>query len=372
MNVLGLCTDPGVPLDGVKGASVHLVSIWNALARAGCRVHGVAHWRGGPLPACAPELTLHPLPADPGTPMERVSRAASGVEADVILERLALDGAAGAELARVRGLPRIVEVNAPLDEEAARYRDAPQHGAVRAMSRSLAEAEGVYVVSSALKPWARRHGARDVLVLPNGVEVAAFSGARATRKSGPARAIFVGTFKPWHGVDLLVDAAGRAIRDGADLELELVGEGPGRADAEARVREFGIADRVRFSGTVAHEDVPARLLAADIAVAPAPRDAPAYFSPLKLCEYAAAGCAIVAADGGQVGERFRHGHDAWLVAPGDAGALADGLRRLAHDRALRERLGAAARRTAAAFDWSEVAVQLTAWMESLVHHRTRS
>jgi starch synthase len=372
MNVLGICADPGIPLDGAKGASVHLIAVWNALARAGCHLHGVAPWRGEALPRCAPGLTLHPVSSSPGDLQGEASRIARRLPADVILERLALGGTAGSDVARTRTLPRIVEVNAPLDEEAARFRAAPDRTQMKALSTSLNEADGAYVVSSALVAWARGHGARDVRIVPNGVDLRAFSGAREPRRPGPVRAIFVGSFKPWHGVELLVDAVADAIEGGAPIELELVGEGPGRAAAEHRAVERRIGDRVRFTGAIAHDAVPSRLLAADIAVAPAPRDVATYFSPLKLYEYAAAGCAIVAAGFGQVTERFRDGEDACLVTAGDRAGLADALRGLATDAPRRERLGAAARRTAATLDWSHVAETLVRWMETLVHERTRA
>src|SRR5216117_1580625 len=137
MNVLGICADSGVPLDGAKGASVHLVAIWNALARAGCHVHGVAPWRGGALPACAPGLTLHPVPSRPGELSADASRTAHALPADIVLERMALGATSGSDVARARVLPRIVEVNAPLDEEAARFRAAPDPAHVSALSTSL-------------------------------------------------------------------------------------------------------------------------------------------------------------------------------------------------------------------------------------------
>ena len=372
MNVLGICSDPGVPLDGTKGASVHLLAVWNALAGTGCRVHGVAPWRGGTLPSCQPGVTLYPGPTGLAESKREVARVTRDLPADVILERLALGGTVGVAVARARRLPRIVEANAPLDEEAARFRAPPNPAAIQALSTSLSEADGVYVVSSALVEWARRHGARDVRVIANGVDVGAFSGVRERRGSGPVRVIFVGSFKPWHGVELLIEAAALAIGRGADLKLELVGDGPGRAAAERKAQDERIADRVLFVGSIAHDEVPRRLLGADIAALPAPRGVAPYFSPLKLYEYAAAGCAIIAARYGQVEERFVDGRDAWLVPPGDTVKWAEALFELAANPPRRERLGEGARGTARTLDWSKVAGTLVSWMETLVHERSRA
>lgn len=77
-------------------------------------------------------------------------------------------------------------------------------------------------------------------------------------------------------------------------------------------------------------------------------------SPTKLFGYMAMGRAIVASDLEQIGQILEHDRTAWLVPPGDVGALADGLRLLAGDAARSARLGAAAR---------EVAVACHTWRE---------
>jgi phosphatidylinositol alpha-mannosyltransferase len=59
-----------------------------------------------------------------------------------------------------------------------------------------------------------------------------------------------------------------------------------------------------------------------------------------------------------------------LVPPGDADALADALRALLADDAARERMGAAGRRLAARYDWSEVAARVAAVYERVLRRRT--
>jgi glycosyltransferase involved in cell wall biosynthesis len=374
MNVLALCADPGIAYDGTKGASVHLRELWRALGAEGAIVHGVAALRGEPAPDLPAGVSLHALPRDAqpddSSVAERTLAAARAVldapgasAPDFILERLALDSVVGARVARERGVPLVVEVNAPLDEEAARYRGARPGPATEARLReTLATADLVVCVSSPLVPWVIAHGgsAPRTLVLPNGVRVDLFGGPRLESSPGtPVRVGFVGSFKPWHGLDLLLDAWLDARARGVDLRLELLGDGPVRGLLEARVAAAGAGDAVRFHGTCAHEEVAPFLRAIDIAVAPSPPAEDPYFSPLKVYEYAAAGCAIIAPSTGQAAERLEHGRDALLVAPGDARALADALEFLARDAAARRRLGAAARvRARREFDWRHVARRL--------------
>jgi glycosyltransferase involved in cell wall biosynthesis len=65
----------------------------------------------------------------------------------------------------------------------------------------------------------------------------------------------------------------------------------------------------------------------------------------------AAGRAIVASDLPSTREVLRHGETAWLVAPGDPSALAEGLRRLLEDRPLATALARTAHASARAFAW---------------------
>jgi glycosyltransferase involved in cell wall biosynthesis len=84
----------------------------------------------------------------------------------------------------------------------------------------------------------------------------------------------------------------------------------------------------------------------DAAVAPYAPTESFYFSPLKVFEYMAAGLPVAASRIGQIGEVIRDGVNGLLLPPGDPEALAAALERLCRDRALRMRLGQAARATA--------------------------
>lgn len=380
MRLLALCADRGVPVDGSKGATVHLLELWRALARQGARVTGLAPWRGGALPADGPRLRIVSVGTNGQGDHEVASRlrneALDRVRRDPpegLIERLALGSTLGVELRQRTGAPLMVEVNAPLDRESARFRTPPSASEVDAVRNTLHAADHVYCVSRPLIAWAEALGARPghVELLANGVDVSAFGTpmrpARGERrKKDPGRGLrvgFVGSFKPWHGVEYLIEAAARVVGRGVPLRLELMGEGPERGSHENEVRALGLTAHVTFLGARPHDQVPAFLESLDVAVAPAASSGDYYFSPLKLFEYAAAGRAIIAPAAGQVPEWFEHGIDAWLVPPGDPAALAGAIERLSDDPALRLRLGASARaRAEREFDWSRVADRILGWL----------
>jgi glycosyltransferase involved in cell wall biosynthesis len=81
-------------------------------------------------------------------------------------------------------------------------------------------------------------------------------------------------------------------------------------------------------------------------------------SPLKAFEAMAAGRPILASDLPSSREFLRHGENAWLVAPDDPAALAEGLARLLEDDALSERIARTAFEDAVAFSWDARARRL--------------
>jgi glycosyltransferase involved in cell wall biosynthesis len=119
----------------------------------------------------------------------------------------------------------------------------------------------------------------------------------------------------------------------------------------------GALDVCVFTGLVPQEEGPSYLAACDVLSSPHVPNAdgsPFFGSPTKLFEYMAMGKAIVASNLEQIGEVLEHGRTAWLVPPGDADALADGVRRLIDDPSLRAALGGAARtEVVARYTWRE-------------------
>lgn len=365
MKLAYVCGDPGVPVFGRKGCSIHVQEVLRAMRALGAEVDLFAVRVGGEAPSDLGDLRVHTLPvavADSSVGRESALRLAgetwaSRVEAagpfDAVYERYSLWSCSVLEHACRAGIPGLLEVNAPLIEEQASHRELADAAGARAVARrAFGAASHLLAVSEEvagyLDGFEQTRGR--VEVLPNGVNAGRFATALTFRRQRApmARGVtlgFVGTLKPWHGTHLLVEAFHLLTSSGCDLRLILVGDGPERGRLEAQVRELGISGRVTFTGSVVAEDVPAWLGAMDIAVAPYPKLVDFYFSPLKAYEYMAAGLPVVASRIGQLERMLEDGVNGVLVEPGDPVVLARALGRLAADRPLRERLGWAARAT---------------------------
>jgi glycosyltransferase involved in cell wall biosynthesis len=349
MRIAYLSTDPGVPYGGRKGASVHVAELVDALAAEGAQVLALVSSVTPDASAPAPGALVQPLPG-PGKGSSVSERLAAEPElsdwierrlarfgADALYERLALHSAAGSRAAARLGIPHFVELNAPLVDEARRYRALEEDDAAERLERAvLADADLVLAVSRPLASHALGRGARRVEEFPNAVAIERYPPRRSQRMGDPV-AVFTGRVRPWHGIET-VAAAWRLLGDAAPA-LVVAGD-PG--EARRVLERTGAA----LLGPIPHRQVPAVLAEADIGLAPYAPDAPDYFSPLKLFEYMAAGLAVVAGELPATRTLVSRGH-ALLVPRGDPEALADAVATLTMDAPRRERMGRAARRLVA-------------------------
>ncbi|HKA58327.1 MAG TPA: glycosyltransferase family 4 protein [Gemmatimonadales bacterium] len=359
-----VCADPGVPVFGHKGCSVHVQEMVRAFQRHGARVDLFATRADGTPPPELAGLRVHRLPAvrtaAPGIPaVHELNRAlAVGLtEAgpyDMVYERFSLWSAAAMEHARAAGVPGLLEVNAPLIEEQAEHRalrDA--RGAAALAERVFAAATALLAVSAEVAAWLARYPAARgrVHLVPNGVDPERFRPDVPPAMPAPPGTFtvgFVGSMKRWHGLHRLIDAFALLHERVSASRLLMVGDGPEQAEAQADLarRAGGLAEAAHFTGSAAARDVPALLTSMDAAVAPYPDAKGFYFSPLKVYEYLASGRAVVASRVGQVAAMIEHEVNGLLCPPGDAAALAAALERLHGDPPLRARLGQAARASA--------------------------
>jgi glycosyltransferase involved in cell wall biosynthesis len=249
------------------------------------------------------------------------------------------------------------EVSASLDEmlsNGPRASSGKQARLGRREARVWKRADGYVTITRALADeMTERFGTRSGLaVVPDGVAIAAHGAAPPIVRHHPPVVGYAGHLYPWKGVDVLLDAIARVPSVRALVVGGLAGE-PDLARMRAHARGLNIDDRVTFAGAVPPTEVAARLAEMDVLVLPntATHTSARYTSPLKLFEYMAAARPVVASDLPALREVLKDGDNALLVAPGDAGQMADAIKRLLHDTALAARLAATAFRDVQAYSW---------------------
>ena len=139
--------------------------------------------------------------------------------------------------------------------------------------------------------------------------------------------------RPEKSNETLIAAADLLASDFPDVEFQIVGDGPRRAELEGLVRAHGLERRVQFLGH--REDVAQLLAEADIFVLPSRSEA----FPNGAIEAMAAGLPVVASATGGLLDLIEHGHTGLLFEPGNPAALADALRHLFTDRGIASAIG---------------------------------
>lgn len=284
-----------------------------------------------------------------------------------LYERYCLANVSGVVVAKLTGVPLVLEVNSPLAREKAVHGTLTFPRLAQAIETwTVNRADRTVAVSDVLRRMLVEKGADParITVMHNGVNPEDFLRPQPQERPEPAggagvRVGFAGWFRPWHGLVEMVAALDDHGLFASGLEVVLVGDGPVRPALERLVRERSLQGRVTITGPVGREALVGHLAAMDIAVQPA---ATAYASPMKLFEYLAAGKAVVAPDQENIREVVRDGVEALLFAPGDFAGFARRVAELAGDPALRHRLGEAGRRSMAdnKRTWRENAARVAA------------
>ncbi|GAB3531805.1 glycosyltransferase family 4 protein [Arthrobacter tecti] len=348
-----LCVDPGVPVFGSKGASVHVQEIVRAWRSRGYEVTIYCTRKGSEVPADLSDVPVVTAPVTgKGAERERSQAKAAGELADritgdgaaAVYERYSLFSDGLARVTAALDVPGFLEVNAPLIDEQRIHRTLHDEAAAQdALQVQVGAAVRTVCVSDPVARWVRdrvdvpQHDR--IRTVANGVNVRRIR--PAAEAPGTPVVAFVGTLKPWHGVETLIEA--QAAGSG-DWTVRVVGDGPQGEELRNLAAKIG-AD-VEFTGAVPPESIPEALAGCAIAAAPYPRTQDAndqYFSPLKIYEYCAAGLPVVASRVGQVPQIIDDGVTGLLVEPSDPRALAAAIDELAAAPVARAAMSSAAR-----------------------------
>jgi glycosyltransferase involved in cell wall biosynthesis len=373
VKILYVATDQHVP--GSTGGSVHVEEVARGLARRGHEVHVVARSAGGEV--VDGEFQVHP-----GKPLtshrmfrwtaERTVRdLISRLRIDVVLERYYNFAGEGVRAAHRCGVPAVLEVNSPVMDHPGSLKAWIDGAALfRPMKRIREEqcqkASALVTPLPAIVP--DTVSREKVHQIHWGANVELFrpglmpSGAAAEIPIPPdARVvIFSGSFRLWHGADVLVRAGARVLesRDGEKAFFLFIGSGP-TYDAIAReVGRLGIESRCHLTGAVPYRDMHLYLSRGHIGVAPyqpsrhGQLELGFYWSPLKIYEYMASGLPVITLDIDPLRDIIRQGRDGLLFDERDEKGLADAMTELVRSPERAREMGRSAReRVVAHYSW---------------------
>ncbi|HEY0606734.1 MAG TPA: glycosyltransferase family 4 protein [Herpetosiphonaceae bacterium] len=388
----------GISVPGSYGGSTHTFEVAHGLAALDHEVHVVAHHPRRQL-----STTLRPQRVelsgfqlhyiDLPKPLSllgypHIARLLRQVRPDALIERYYNLAGAGMLAAHRARIPSLLEVNALIVDPPAVLKRRLDDRLGRPLQRwAVAQCRMAARIVTPLHTTVPAQIARDKIVeLPWGANVDRFKPQtdrqvaqqlRAQLEIPPDRsiAVFVGSFRAWHGVGDFVAAGLRLLDAGENVQMLLIGSGPERAATEAAVGRW--QERFTFAGSVDHDRVPDYLAIADVGVAPfntaphpALRAAGFFWSPLKIYEYMAMSLPVVTANIPPLDTIIQPGQEGALFREGDVADLAEAIRRVLHapDRAA---MGERARqRVVEHYSWQRHCLELDRILRSMTRGAT--
>ena len=193
---------------------------------------------------------------------------------------------------------------------------------------------------------------RKVCTIPNGIDIDRFANAAPSLRAelGTSDPIvgFAGRLVEEKGGQVLLHAAQQVLRTRSNSIFVFVGDGPRRRSWHDLSSRLGIADHVVFTG--ARNDMAEVYASCDIVVLPSLVEA----MPMCLLEAMAAGKPVVASAVGSIPDIITPEKTGLLVAPGDSNALARSILAVLNDSDLAQRMGQSARAAVARTHSAEV------------------
>ncbi len=236
-------------------------------------------------------------------------------------------------------------------------------------ARAAAAADHVFVITSAIGDALAARGVprARMTVVPNAVDTDRF-----TPRAHPPGAVptigYVGSFKPFEGLDDLLEAAARlrAARGDA-FRLLLVGDGPARRSLERRARALGLGAITRFTGRRPHAEIERWYAAIDVMAFPR-KGLPVceVVSPIKPFEAMAMARPVVVSSVAALTEIVAHERTGLVHRKDDPADLAAQLGRLLDRPAWARELGAAGAAWVRAHrSWARIAADVDAVYRAL-------
>ncbi len=265
---------------------------------------------------------------------------------DVIYERYALNTFCGIWASRWFGIPLILEVNAPLHYEEAKLGRLVFRRFARFSERWVcSNSTRTIVVSHVMKEFLTRNGVSNekITVIHNAIDPNKFHpnvyGNLIRQKYGLEGKVvigFVGWFRKWHGLEMLLKVLSETDLAGRGIRLLLVGDGPAFPDLYDFAKEHEILPFVVFTGPVERDHIPDHIGAMDIAVQPSVTE---YACPIKVIEYMGMAKCIIAPNQPNIREILDDGINSFLFKPGDQEDFKTTLIKVTESAEVRHRLG---------------------------------
>jgi len=175
--------------------------------------------------------------------------------------------------------------------------------------------------------------------------------------------LFVGRLIPAKNIPFLIRGFAEAVKENKKIKLMLVGEGPLEEQIRRIVKEFGLEQKVIFTGMVPNDRLPQYYSAADAFIITSSYDN----FPLVVLEAMSCCLPIIGTRVGGIPLQVEHGENGLLVENNDIKGLKNAILELVDNKNLAKEMGRRNRRKVKEkFSWLESAKKFKKIYESLL------
>lgn len=150
---------------------------------------------------------------------------------------------------------------------------------------------------------------------------------------------WIGSFRSFHGLDILLETFKEVVREIPNACLLLVGDGSEKKKISELAKKLSIEKSVVFTGRKKFEEIPLYVNTFDLAVVSASKVSDFHYSPLKLREYLGAGKATLAPNAGEIPQVFKDNLHLKLYNVGEVKDTANLIIDLAKSEETRKSIG---------------------------------
>lgn len=270
---------------------------------------------------------------------ERLQEVAEQIKPDVLhAHSPALNAIAALRVGKKLGIPVVYEIRAFWEDAAVDHGTSAEWGLRYRLTRAMEtyairKVNAVTTICEGLRKDIIQRGISSdkVTVIPNAVNIEDFTVGEVADAElvkeldleGKVVLGFIGSFYAYEGLNVLIKALPTMLQENANIRLLLVGGGPQDQALKDQAQQLGVADKIRFTGRVPHEQVQRYYNLVDVLVYPRLRmRLTDLVTPLKPLEAMAQGRLLVASDVGGHGELIEDGKTGVLFKADDPQDLA--------------------------------------------------
>jgi len=249
-------------------------------------------------------------------------------------------------------IPSIIKVDDAVYEKSSGIKSIQRKIEKMISTRSLSKASKVLVSNIPTKDIMKSYYNIDeekITVVPNGVDLSFFK----TKNRDPNKIVFSGVMYHHRGLNVLLDAAPKIVKEIPETKLVLLGDGPEMKKLKEIVRQKNLESNIEFKGWIDRKDIPEHLSNASIGIGPLKRTTVTENAlPIKVLEYMASSLPILAKTGTLPEDVLKNNENGWFIESSDE--LSEKIIKLEQNPELVEKMGKKSLNMVQKFSWERI------------------